>query len=172
MKKCIFFIVVLILFGCRQEMNFHSPLYTGSELKIGVVGKAPDVRETNVSFIPLSLEDILQKKFGQFDGVLIMKEHLKEAAEKPYADIYLQSSVPFVFVDSQKVYLAFVDGDLSYEHAHDMKSGDYLVGFYKDTYVGFGLYNNIKNEKTIQDCYSRLFTVLERIKYTGKVEIR
>ena len=169
-----FIILITLLFictSCSQEANFDSPVYSGSKLKIGIVGDKPKIREKNISFIQLSMEDILQKKFKNLDSVFITKSYLKEAAKPQYAKIYLQSPIPFSFIESEKVYLAFIDDQLSYEDAHTIKSGDYLVGFYKDTYFGLGLHNNIKNEKTIQDCYSRLFVILERFKNTGKIII-
>jgi len=173
MKRFTVFILLLfILASCSQQTNFHSPIYSGSSLKIGIVGEKPKIREENITFIPLTLEDILQKNFLTLDSVFITKKYLKEAAEPPYAKIYLESPIPFVFIDSEKVYLAFVDEQLSYEDAHTIKSGDYAVGFYKDTYFGLGLYNNIKNVKTIQDCYSRLFIILEQFKNTGKILIK
>ncbi|CUA79211.1 hypothetical protein [Anoxybacillus suryakundensis] len=178
MRK-LFIIVILMFFvsylihKANEGANFHSPVYSGRELKIGIVGDIPNIRENNVSFIQMSLEDVLQKKFvTKVDSVFITKKHLKEAAEPQYAKIYWESPIPFVFIDSEKVYLAFLDDQLSYEDAHTIKSGDYVVGFHKDTYFGIGLYNNIRNEKTIQDCYSRLFVIIERFKNTGKILIK
>lgn len=177
MRKITIIITLLfILVSCNQktgqEINFHSPIYSGSKLKIGIVGDKPEIREKNISFIQLSMEDVLKKNFKNLDSVFITKDYLKEAAEPQYAKIYLESPIPFVFIDSEKVYLAFLDDQLSYENAHTIKSGDYAVGFYKDTYFGLGLYNDIKNEKTIQDCYSRLFEIIERFKNTGKILIK
>ncbi|WP_378210956.1 putative periplasmic lipoprotein [Anoxybacteroides rupiense] len=173
MKKWFIFITsLLLLSACSQPPHFDSPIYSGEALTIGIVGEPPNVREKSISFIPLSMEDVLKKNFQNVDAVLIHKRYLKEAAKPPYADIYLQSSVPFVFIESEKVYLAFVDRELSYEKAHQMKSGDYFIGFYKDTYFGVGLYNHIKNEKMIQDGYSRLFALLERAKHTGKIIVQ
>ncbi|WP_204317760.1 hypothetical protein [Neobacillus sedimentimangrovi] len=169
-----FFILITLLFiitSCSQEANFDSPIYSGSKLKIGIVGDKPKIREKNISLISLSMEDILQNKFKNLDSVFITKRYLKEAAKPQYAEVYLQSPIPFIFIESEKVYLAFIDDQLSYENAHTNKSEDYLIGFYKDTYWGLGLHNNIKNEKTIQDCYSRLFVILERFKNTGEIII-
>ncbi|KIP21881.1 MULTISPECIES: hypothetical protein [Anoxybacillus] len=177
MRK-LFIMLILVFFiaylthKTNEGANFHSPVYSGNELKIGIVGDIPKIREKNVSFIQMSMEDVLQKKFANVDSVFITKKHLKEAAEPQYAKIYWESPIPFVFIDSEKVYLAFLDDQLSYEDAHIIKSGDYVVGFYKDTYFGIGLYNNIRNEKTIQDCYSRLFVIIERFKNTGKILIK
>ena len=175
MKKFAVLILLFIFASCSQqtsqETNVDSPVYSGSSLKIGIVGEKPKIREKNITFIPLTMEDVLQKKFQSLDSVFITKHYLKQAAEPQYAKIYLESPIPFVFIDSEKVYLAFVDDQLSYENAHTVKSGDYAVGFYKDTYFGLGLYNNLKNEKTIQDCYSRLFVIVERFKNTGKILI-
>ncbi|MGE6716763.1 hypothetical protein ACQKGD_05220 [Peribacillus frigoritolerans] len=115
------------------------------------------------------MKDISSSNFDNLDSVFINKKYLSEAAKTEYANVYLESPIPFVFIDSDKVYMAYIYKGISYENAHKSKSGDYLIGFYKDTYFGLSLYNNIKNEETIQDSYARMFNILEKFKSTGEI---
>lgn len=155
----------------RQETSFHSPLYSGESLKVGIIGKSPIVREDHIEFVPLRFKDLSEKQLKQVDAVFIDPKHLPEAAEAKYAQVYLDSPVPFVFIDSEKVYLAFIDEELSYEDAHRSQSGDYLIGYFNDQYFGADLYAHQKNKQTIQDCYSRVFSLLEGMKNTGKITL-
>lgn len=161
----------LLLTSCNKKDDFKPLVYSGDDLKIGIVGDKPKIKEKNVSFISLTMEDILSSKFDSLDSVFINKKYLNEAAKPQYAKVYLESPIPFIFIDSEKVYMAYTDKDISYENAHDSKSGDYLIGFYKDTYFGLSPYNNIINEQTIQDCYARTFNIVEKFKITGEIEI-
>ncbi|WP_052712095.1 hypothetical protein [Domibacillus indicus] len=163
-------ILASMLSACSQEVNnFHSPLYTGGSLEIGIVGKPPEMRESNVQFISLTLEDVEKGNIKNADAVFITKDHLPEAAEPEYAAAYLKSPVPFVFIESEKVYLAFIDEELSYEDAHASQSGDYLIGYFHDTYFGLSLYDHQQTKKTIQSCYSRVFSIIENAKHTGEI---
>lgn len=155
----------------RQANNFHSPLYSSEPLNIGIIGKDPVVREEHIEFVPLRFNDLSEKQLEQVDAVFIDQKHLPEAAEAKYAQVYVDSPVPFVFIDSEKVYLAFIDEELSYEDAHRSQSGDYLIGYFNDQYFGADLYGHQKNKQTIQDCYSRIFSFLEETKNTRKITL-
>ncbi|WP_455660555.1 hypothetical protein [Pradoshia sp.] len=175
MKKFfILFILMSILGGCSSlhlssSVKFESPVYSGEELHIGIVGDKPVIREKNITFVELSMEDIENGEFTALDSVFINEPYLEEAAQPQYADVYLQSPIPFVFINSERVILAFVEEELSYEGAHTIKSGDYLIGWVDDTNFGLNLYDNEENEKTIQDCFSRMFMSVENYKQTGQI---
>ncbi|PAQ15821.1 hypothetical protein CD798_04845 [Bacillaceae bacterium SAOS 7] len=119
----------------------------------------------------MTLNDLAEEKSENLDAVFITKKHLPEAANSQYADVYLNSPVPIVFINSDKVYLAFIDKDLSYEDAHDSKSGDYLIGYYNEQYFGVDLYDHKETKETIEDSYSRVFGLIETAKNTGEIII-
>lgn len=58
-------LVVSILSACVEDKNEveDSPLYDGKSLTIAVVGKAPEVREENIQFKEIDLEEINLKIF-------------------------------------------------------------------------------------------------------------
>jgi len=66
MRKITIMIALLILLiftidKIGEQVNFDSPIYSGSELTVGIVGDRPEVREKNITFIQLSMEDILKE---------------------------------------------------------------------------------------------------------------
>ncbi|WP_051530067.1 hypothetical protein [Anoxybacteroides tepidamans] len=139
--------------------------YEGRPLKIGVIGKPPEVREKNVEFVSIKFSDLENEKFNSYDAVFIMKEHLSEAAASKYAKVYRNSKIPFFFIQSEKSYLPFVDESLTYEGALKTGSKSYATGYLNTKsgpkYWEYRLYNDIKNKKTIQEVFSRIFMTIE-----------
>ena len=174
MKKWLFaFLLVLVSGGSSSDGLEHYvqfPPYTGQDLTIGIVGEIPEVREKTIHFVRIELEDL--QDLPGLDGILISKSHLKEASEPQYARIYEEASIPFIFIESEKVILAFIEDDVLYENALPLRSGDYLIGIanHNRTHFGLGLYNGIENQRTIMDCYTMLFTMLDGFKATGEVK--
>lgn len=171
MKKNILFLLIIlsILSACsnRNEIK-NSPLYKGKNLTIGVVGKAPEIREKNIVFKKLELKDLGQKNLSlQYNAVFIMREHLSEAAKAPYTKIYRNSGIPFFFIDSKKLYLAFTEEKLDYKQTVDSPGKEYAWGFYQSKtegkYWGYGLYNDTVNQANIKDVFSRIFMTIESI---------
>lgn len=162
-------LVSSILAACVDKNEVKdSPLYDGKSLTIAVVGKAPEVREENIQFKEIDLEEINLKNLSSaYDSVFIMKEHLSEAATAPYAKVYKTANIPFFFIESEKTYLPFIDEDMEYEEAYDSKSGAYVNGYYQSTeqgqYWGFGLYNDTVNDTNVLDVYSRIFETIETV---------
>ena len=163
-------LVTSILSACVVDKNEveDSPLYDGKPLTIAVVGNAPEVREENIQFKEIDLEEINLKNLSSaYDSVFIMKEHLSEAATAPYAKVYKTANIPFFFIESEKTYLPFIDEDMEYEEAYDSKSGAYVDGYYQSTeqgqYWGFGLYNDTVNDTNVLDVYSRIFETIETV---------
>ncbi|WP_203457074.1 TolB family protein [Paenibacillus tepidiphilus] len=167
-------IVVILTGGCTFSVDaddrVDTPLYDGPALKLGVVGEPPVVRESNVSFIPLTLEEMEKQGLllgERFDAVVIMKEHLSEAAENRYAGVYQNADIPFFFIESRKSYMPFTLKDLSYEEAPDANDGMYATGYYHNfgggRVWGYGLYNDKVNTTNIKDVYSRMFTTIRQL---------
>jgi hypothetical protein len=143
-----------------------TPLYTGRNLIVGVIGEPPKIREKNVSYKTLTFGEL--KDFSthlDFDAVFITEEHLSEASNQEYAKVYKTAGIPFFFIESKKSYLPFVSEELSYEEVPDLKSGMYATGYFqygdKSQSWGYGLYNDKVNNKNIEDVYSRIFNTIE-----------
>ncbi|WP_410514643.1 hypothetical protein PaeBR_09805 [Paenibacillus sp. BR2-3] len=81
---------------------------------IGVIGEAPVIREDHVKFTSITLDklDGGNKLSAEFDAIIIMKDHLSEAANKKYANTYKTAGVPFFFMESKKSYIPFIEEEL------------------------------------------------------------
>ncbi|MFE8699913.1 hypothetical protein ACFYKX_04670 [Cytobacillus sp. FJAT-54145] len=93
-KKFLFIpllIVLIALSACTQSQDFE--LYEGKPLRIAVVGELPDVKEEQVRFDEISLDEISSEEVANYDAVIITEEHLHEASESQYADVYLNSTI-------------------------------------------------------------------------------
>lgn len=169
-KIILLFLLISTLAACSLDKNEFkdSPLYEGMDLTIGVVGKIPDVREKNVVFKSIDLNDIRKGNLSsKYDAIFIMKEQLIEAARAPYANIYKNSGIPFFFIESKKSHVPFVEAEIDYEAFPDTKSGDYASGFYQSGDIekswGYGLFNDTVNEVNILDVFSRIFMTIEQV---------
>ncbi|MGN7300341.1 hypothetical protein [Ferdinandcohnia sp. SAFN-114] len=139
-----------------------------SELKIGVVGKSPEVEETNVQFEEIDLNEITKMDLRvKYDGIIIMKDFLSEAAQPQYAEIYKTSGVPFFFIQSEKSYLPFTEEEIEYDGFPDSNTQDYATGYYQNgdntEFWGFGLYNDKQTDKNVKDVYTRIFKTISNI---------
>lgn len=165
-----FFIFALVVLGGCESESVNTPLYEGEFLTIGIIGNAPKVREENIVFKKITFKDIEDdnKLSAEYDGVFIMKENLSEAANSKYAKVYLNSSIPFFFIESSKSYMPFINEKLSYENSPETHSDNYATGILKSgdkiKTWGYGLYNDKVNETNIKDAYTRIFSTIESIK--------
>ncbi|WLR58365.1 hypothetical protein [Guptibacillus hwajinpoensis] len=157
--------VVSLLAGCSQSQSFEEE-YDGQALNIAVIGEVPSVRE-NMNFTQIDLNDLLKEKITNYDAVFIMKDYLLEAAKEEYTNVYLESEVPFFFVESKASILPFVDDEMSYEE-YAKKVGDeqhYIVslkGHGKDQEYDIWKYsyyvdNNEFDKKNVKPIYSQVF---------------
>ncbi|WP_335871266.1 hypothetical protein [Bacillus sp. 2205SS5-2] len=89
-------------------------------------------------------------------------------SESRYADVYLNSNLPFFFIEATTSYRPFIDKDLIYEDDLDLKeiSNHYAIGFLssdgaKDTHWYYGLYNDKESVENFKEMYSRIFSTIE-----------
>ena len=162
-KVSIITLILMCLVGCN---NIEFEKYNGESLNIGVIGEIPNVREDIIKFDNIEFKDLLNKNtLSKYDGIFITKENLSEASKKEYASIYNDCVVPFFFIGSTKGHLPFTDENLSYEDVPQLGNPpSYATGIFKDndelSFVEYGLYNDIENEKSIEDVFSRIFKTI------------
>lgn len=168
--KIIFFFIMLSVFltACSFTTNIDkTEKYVGEELRIGIVGNIPDIRESQVDFEEIDLgflkEDVFDTKY---DAIFITKENLSEASNAEYASVYKKSEIPFYFIGNDKSYVNFIEEDLSYEDEPDKQNGMHITGllYIKNKYWGYGLYNDTISEINIKGAYSRVFEDISKIK--------
>lgn len=173
MKKLIcsflIFFLLITLVSCNESESQPTKVNPfGKALKIGVIGKIPNVKEEQVKFMEIKFSDLENQNFdSNYDAVFITKDNLSEAAQDKYAPIYKKSKIPFFFFQSNKTYIPFVTDNLSYEDAPVLDDNSYAIGIISNgdsySFWGYGLYNGIENQINIQDIYSRIFETIHNI---------
>ena len=154
--------VLFIAFGCsKQNESIETEPYKGKPLHIGIIGDEPNVREEHIQFTSIDFTDL--QKVEDYDAIFITKENLKEADKAQYVNVYNNSPRPFLFIESQKGYVPFINEEADFENYPDVDSGAYayLYDNKSKRYWGYGLYNDVVNEPNIQDVYSRIFGTIE-----------
>ncbi|MBB4822926.1 hypothetical protein HNO89_000144 [Sporosarcina luteola] len=165
MKGISLFLIMFLLAACSKEKSVEFPPYEGKDVTIGVIGEQPDIDSDKILFQELSFDELLHESESipkRFDAIFIMPEELSEAADDELAEIYKQLTIPTIFIDSRKDAFPFVTEGVSFESAPDMgqgyASGILFIGNLR-TYE-FGLYNDIRTEKTIKATYTAIFDTI------------
>jgi hypothetical protein len=171
-KKYIYFILLILTFAlsaCTSSPDFKP--YEGNSLRIAVVGEQPVVKEEQVRFTEISFVEMTSEKLKSYDSVFITENNFFEAAENKYADVYLDSTIPFFFIGTYN-YVPFTEKDLEYNKSWNWTAGNsYAVGVLTSKEdeslksLEFGLYNDEKTDKHIEDVYSRIFKTINELNH-------
>ncbi|MBP3951781.1 hypothetical protein [Bacillus suaedae] len=160
------FLFLICMAACSSRPDFE--LYNGNPLNIAIIGEIPEVKEDQISFEKIDFDYLLKEDIKYYDAVFITKENLSEASESRYAEVYLNSYLPFFFIEATTSYRPFIEKDLTYEDDLDLKeiSNHYAIGFLssdegEDKYWYYGLYNNKESPENIKGMYSRIFSTTE-----------
>lgn len=156
--------VLFIAFGCsNRSESIETEPYNGKPLHIGIIGEEPKIREEHIQFTGLDFTDL--QNVDRYDAIFITKENLKEADKSQYASVYNNSPRPFLFIETQKGYVPFIDEEADFENYPEVDTGAYayLYDSKSKKYWGYGLYNDVVNEQNIQDAYSRIFETIEEL---------
>ncbi len=150
--------------------------YEGTSLELAVVGKEPDVREKQLNFSEISLEELYNTPTDKYDAVFIMKEHLYEASKEKYIEMYRDKEMPFFFVESKASHVPFIkmENPESYEQTaekiddtQNFISGILYVGGEKE-YRSWKFSYPIQDSEIIRDnvqgIYSAVFKVIDDLK--------
>ncbi|WP_223546862.1 hypothetical protein [Priestia aryabhattai] len=168
-------VLIVSLIGCNSEQT-DKEVYKGEKLKIGVVGKTPEINEnkSKINFKKISLADINSLDTQSYDAVIISKDYLSKAANKRYKDTYLNGQIPFFFVESKGSILPFVDNSLTYKQYADRVNDtqSYIVGVlgnpnednYNTWQYGYAIKNDKFDRTDVKDIYSRVFKTVEKVK--------
>ncbi|WP_246941945.1 hypothetical protein [Bacillus pinisoli] len=164
------FILIILLFAltaCTQISDFE--LYEGHPLKIAVVGEPPEINEEHVIFTETSFDEIESEELKSYDAVFIRENNLLEAAESQFADVYLNSSIPFFFISANN-HIPFTVKQTAYNESWNWTAGQsYAVGVLnlkEDESLKswkYGLYNDKKTDEHIKEVYSRIFKTIDEL---------
>jgi hypothetical protein len=159
----ILLIFTVALTACTQSPNFE--LYEGKSLKIAVVGEPPEVKEEQVRFTEISFDEMTNEELKSYDAVFIRENNLSEAAESQFADVYLNSTIPFFFIGTDN-YVPFIEKDLEYNKDSSWTAGtSYTVGVLLSELKNwkYGLYNDKKTDENINEMFSRIFKTIDEL---------
>jgi hypothetical protein len=162
-------LILFVLSACTPSSDFE--LYEGNPLRIAVVGEPPEVKEEQVRFTEISFNEMTSEELKSYDAVFITENNLFEAAESQYADVYLDSTIPFFFMGTD-TYVPFTEKDMDYDKTWNWTAGiSYAVGVLttqeNDTLKnwGYGLYNDEKTDEHIKDVNSRIFKTIDELNH-------
>jgi hypothetical protein len=168
MKHFCCLVVLLIchvLSACSPDPDFE--VYEGGSLTIAVVGEPPAVEEEQVTFSEISFDELSNDLSRSYDAVIVTEDNLQKASESHFADVYLDSHIPYFFL-SAKSHIPFTLETETYSEAWKWSKGtSYAVGILpskQDESLkswGFSLYNDEKKDEYINSLYSRIFEIVE-----------
>ncbi|CAM4000644.1 hypothetical protein [Lederbergia lenta] len=171
-KQYLYFVLFILVFavsGCKPSSNLES--YGEKYLRIAVIGEPPEATGKQVRFTEISLDKMTTEDLKLFDAVFITKENLSEAAESQYTDIYLNSTTPFFFISTIS-HIPFTMKNTKYDKIWNWTPGNsYAVGILtsQEDYTlnswGYGLQNDKKTDKHIDDMYARIFETIDELKH-------
>ena len=166
--KYILILLVFALSACAPNSDFQ--LYKGNPLRIAVVGEPPEVRKEQVRFATISFDEMINQQPNTFDAVFITDNNLTEAAGNQYAEVYVNSTIPFFFIGTD-AYAPFTEKDLEYDKSMNWTPGKgYAVGVltledgHELKFWKYGLYNDEKKDEHINDVYTRIFKTIYDLK--------
>lgn len=159
----------------RNEPSLNEPKYDGEELTLAVAGEFPEIRENNIHFEEIELESVLQINDENFDGILIMEEHLSKAANEEYRDVYEEIDVPILFVgtEAQAVPFMNLESEIPYEVQADRinDAGNFISALWYGegweengvtTYnFAFPIENNEYQQDKTEEVFSAVFKMIE-----------
>lgn len=162
--------------SCQTHAKNIEETYVGESLEVAVVGKEPDVREKQLNFSEISLEELYNTPTDKYDAVFIMKKHLSEASKEKYIEMYRDKEMPFFFVESKASHIPFIkmENPESYEQTaekiddtQNFISGILYVGGEKE-YRSWKFSYPIQDSEIIRDnvqgIYSAVFKVIDDLK--------
>ncbi|WP_430786672.1 hypothetical protein VBD025_14420 [Virgibacillus flavescens] len=174
MRKMIVLLILIVLLGaCQPKDELKEKIYDGEALRVAVIGDVPKVREDQVNFEKVSWKEMAELTVSEYDAVIVMEDHLPEAAAKKNKEIYKKINIPFFFVGSKASHVPFTseDNSLSYkEHAERINDDENFISgiLYKSKKEGFNgwkfsypIENNKFQKDKVKGIYSAVFKVVE-----------
>lgn len=172
MKNIISIIIIFSVFlvGCDTK-TMNSEIYQGQELIIAVVGDLPEIREENIDFESVSLEEIstnIEQISNKFDALFIMSEFFSIADDDKYINTYQDLTIPTFFIGTTKAHLPFVTEHIRYETAPEVSEELYAAGYlYYDLENGpkvdtWRYYLN-QDVKTSKEVFTIIFKTIDEL---------
>ena len=144
-------------------------------MRIGIVGKTPEVEEKNIMFSELTFEQLENDLFSintHHDALFIMPEKLSEVDAEQYVEIYKQLNIPTFFIGTTKAHIPFIFEEAIYSKVSDVSPKTYAARYLYDKNSNVGqhwrFYKENDGEEKITDkeikiIYSEIFSTINSI---------
>jgi len=163
--------IIVLLVSCNEVKD---PLiYNVKELTVGVIGSSPEINDEKIKFKEITFTDLKSDIITKnLDGIIIMKEYLKEADDNQYVENYRALSIPIFFMQSTKAHIPFTNKGVTYDSIPDVQES-YATGYlctkeegqFKEQTWRYQLKDNKENKDNIQDIYTQIFKTIESVTY-------
>ena len=132
MKRIVLLLSLVLLAACSTS----DAKYSGDPLKIAVIGEIPEFKNKDILVAPLSLDTFSKNPLHiseKFDAVMLSEDVFEAASNDKFVDVYKNSEIPIVFLNSSKGHYPFVNEDITYETAHDsLSNGSHTTVYLHD----------------------------------------
>lgn len=170
LKKFLLIISLLLLVSCsNQDVN-----YEGAPLNIAVIGDVPEMNNEKIKFKTITLEEFNEKDLeatSVLDAVMITPSMFEKASEDSFIEVYNNSKLPIIFLDSSKRHIPFVNEDITYQTAPSKSlNNDSHTTIYLNSYLADSeeskedvWYFYLKDAKKINKLYEEVFKKIEEL---------
>ncbi|MCG7336728.1 hypothetical protein MHZ95_15785 [Sporosarcina sp. ACRSM] len=167
MRKVYLLFIGLFLAGCSAHPAEET--YQGRDLTIGVIGSVPSIKEKNVVFEQITLDEM--EKRQHLDAILIMKESLTEADQEQYVAVYRNLTIPVFFMQSTKAHVPFTNDGVDYASFPDVDASSYATGFlstaadegFNERTWRYHLKDDQESKSNIEIVYNQIFNTIESV---------
>lgn len=163
-------ISLLVLVACSDQ----NVKYEGAPLKIAVIGDVPEINNEKITFETITLVEFSEKEWDEesgFDAVMVTPSMFEEASDDRFVEVYNNSMLPFIFFDSPKRHLPFVNDNITYKTAQweSLNNGSHTT-IYLNGHVAESVeskqdawYFYSKDEKMIKKLYEEVLRKIEKL---------
>lgn len=171
--------LVLLIIGCAGNTSPQKVIIIPRKLVIGVIGEIPKIRETNVEFRSLTLNQLNSDLDKDIHALFIMRNHQRNASSSKYHNFYSNYDKPIFFIGTEKGLAVYINPEISYDeypsdeskmYTHDI----YHLGRSDEQQFPFGLYNDVESVENLLSMYSEILKqtldlgVLNQVKIPGE----
>ncbi|MGE7603479.1 amino acid oxidase [Peribacillus sp. NPDC097675] len=165
MKRIIMVLSLVLLAACSNgEVK-----YDGTPLKIAVIGEIPPFQNKNIRVESVTLDNFIEDSTqvsAKFDAVMLTEDAFEAASDDKFIDVYNNSEIPIVFLNSSKRHYPFVTEGITYETAHDsLTNGSHTTVYLHDDSANKddAWFFYLDDKKDTNDLYTNLFRKIDEL---------
>ena len=166
MKRIVLLLSLVLLAACSTS----DAKYSGAPLMIAVIGEIPEFDHKDIQVESLSLDTFSKNPLhisAKFDAVIVSEDVFEAASDDKFVDVYKNSEIPIVFLNSNKRHYPFVNEDITYEMAPDsLSNGSHTTVYLHDDNDNKddAWFFYLEDKKKVEVLYTDLFKKIEELK--------